>query len=176
MWNLQWRSKHCIYLCMFGYLSPHLLPVRKRRYCYSKLSCRLFLLIKPTKSTDFSNLFLEWNSTYFGQFLCPSSGVFHCTHSNGICHTGWLTAFKQDQDGTAVVSLLCVQWKTPDDGQRNCLKHREFHSKKKFEKLVHLVGFYCKKFITMDGHMNLKFAGSVYVSRLYCSLQSHNAL
>ena len=22
-----------------------------------------------------------------GQFLCPSSGVLHCTHSNGIYHT-----------------------------------------------------------------------------------------
>ena len=29
----------------------------------------------------------------------------------------------------------------PDDGQRNCLKHVEFQSKNKFEKLVHLVGF-----------------------------------
>jgi hypothetical protein len=39
------------------------------------------------------------------------------------------------------IPLLCVQWKTHDDGQRNCLKHVEFHSKNKFEKLVHLVGF-----------------------------------
>jgi len=31
--------------------------------------------------------------------------------------------------------LLC------DDGQRNCPKHVEFYSKKKFEKLVHLVCF-----------------------------------
>ena len=31
--------------------------------------------------------------------------------------------------------------KTPDDGQRNCPKHVEFHFKNKFEKLVHLVGF-----------------------------------
>jgi hypothetical protein len=31
--------------------------------------------------------------------------------------------------------------KTPDDGQRNCPKQVEFHSKNKFEKLVHLVGF-----------------------------------
>jgi hypothetical protein len=30
---------------------------------------------------------LQWNSTCFGQFLCPSSGVFHYTHSNGICHS-----------------------------------------------------------------------------------------
>jgi len=37
--------------------------------------------------------------------------------------------------------LLCVQSKTPDDGQRNCPKHVEFYSKNKFEKLVHLVGF-----------------------------------
>jgi len=28
-----------------------------------------------------------------------SSGAFHCTHSNGTCHTGLLTACEQDQDG-----------------------------------------------------------------------------
>jgi len=39
------------------------------------------------------------------------------------------------------IPLLCVQWKTPDDGERNCPKHVEFHSKNKFEKLVHLIGF-----------------------------------
>jgi hypothetical protein len=104
----------------------------------------IFLIIKQTRCTNFSNLFLEWNSICFGQFLCPSSGVSHCTHGNGICHTGLLTACKQDQDGTAVPScscsqavnkplwhipLLCVQWETPDDGQRNCPKHVEFHSK-----------------------------------------------
>jgi len=36
----------------------------------------------------------------FGQFLCPSSGVFHCTHSSGICPTGLLTACGRDQPGT----------------------------------------------------------------------------
>jgi hypothetical protein len=39
------------------------------------------------------------------------------------------------------IPLLCVQWKIPDDGQRNCPKHVEFHSKNKSEKSVHLVGF-----------------------------------
>ena len=39
------------------------------------------------------------------------------------------------------IPLLCVQWKTPYDGQRNCPKHVEFYSKNKFEELVHLVGF-----------------------------------
>ena len=115
-----------------------------------------FLIIKPTRCINFSNLFLEWKYTCFGQFLCPSSGVFHCTHSNDICYTDLQTACKQDQDGTAVPSwscsqavskpvwhipLLFVQWKTPDDGQRYSPKHVDFHSKKKFEKLVHLVGF-----------------------------------
>ena len=27
------------------------------------------------------------------------------------------------------IPLLCVQWKTPDGGQRNCAKHVEFYSK-----------------------------------------------
>jgi len=38
------------------------------------------------------------------------------------------------------IPLLCAQWKTPD-GQRNCPKNVESHSKNKLEKLVHLVGF-----------------------------------
>jgi len=89
--------------------------------------------IKPTRCTNFSNIYLEWNSTCFGQFLCPSSVVFYCKHSDGICHTGLLTACEQDQVGTdparklsAHIPLLCVQWKTPDDGQRNCPKHVGF--------------------------------------------------
>jgi len=84
---------------------------------------------------------------------------FHCTHSNGICHTGLLIACEQDQDGTpswscsqAVskplwhIPLFWVQWKTPDDGHRNCLKYVEFYSKNKFEKIVHLVGFIIRIF------------------------------
>jgi hypothetical protein len=37
--------------------------------------------------------------------------------------------------------LVCIQYLTPDDGQKTCPKHAEFYSKNKFEKLVHLVGF-----------------------------------
>jgi len=92
----------------------------------TKLKCCLFLLwgkecdnnygiavliIKPTRCTSFLNLFLEWNTTCFGQFLCPSSGDFHCIHSSGtcICHTGLLTACEQDQDETAIPSWSCSQ-------------------------------------------------------------------
>jgi hypothetical protein len=82
-------------------------------------------IIKPTTCTIFSNLFLEWNSTCFGQFLCLLSGVLHCTHSKPVQH----------------IPFLCVQCKTSGDGHRNCPKHVEFYSKNKFEKIVHLVGF-----------------------------------
>jgi hypothetical protein len=56
------------------------------------------LIIKPTRCANFSNLFLECNSTSFGQFLCQSSGAFYRTHSNGISHRGLLTACEQNQD------------------------------------------------------------------------------
>ena len=68
---------------------------------------------------------------------------FHCTHSNGICHRG----------------LLCVQWKkTPDDRQKNGPKHVEFYSKNKFEKLMHLVGFFfCQKFHELTLKIRINF-------------------
>jgi len=59
----------------------HLVPTTTNRYTY-KFDVHVtvlrvkFLIIKPTRCTNFSNLFLEWNSTCFRQFLCPSSGVF----------------------------------------------------------------------------------------------------
>ena len=40
-----------------------------------------------------------------------------------------------------VYQLLCIQYQTPDDGQKTCPKHVKFYSKNKFEKLVHLVSF-----------------------------------
>jgi len=65
-------------------------------------------------------------------------------------------------------TIAVCQWKTPDDGQRNCPKHVEFYSKNKFEKLVHLVGFIIRiyhdarsperQFITMHGHVNVKLS------------------
>jgi len=79
---------------------------------------------KPTRCTDFSNLF--WIKTVcFGQFLCPSSGVLHCAHSNGICHTSFADSLRAGT-GCSILILLCVRCRTPDDGQRNCPKHVEF--------------------------------------------------
>jgi len=44
-------------------------------------------------------------------------------------------------------------WKTPDNGQRNSPKHAEFYSKNKFEKLVHLVGFIIRIYVTVHTSM-----------------------
>jgi hypothetical protein len=75
---------------------------------------------------------------------------------------------EQDQDGTSWswlhavckpvwrISLLCVQWKIPDDRQRNCPEHVEFHSKKKIWEISASSWFYYKKLNTMHGHMNIK--------------------
>jgi len=112
-----------------------------------------------------------WNRTLH---VSDSSSVhhrasFHCSHVDGICHTGLLTASEQDQDGTgfilpdparklsAHITFLCVQWKTPDDGRRNCLKHVEFYSKNKFEKLVHLVGFIVRMVGCLCAHVEGKW-------------------
>jgi len=64
--------------------------------------------------------------------------------------------------------LMSLEWKTPGDGQRNCPKHVDFHSKNKFEKLVHLVGFIIRNLtrctvtwksnstVTLDYEQNIK--------------------
>jgi len=138
-----------------------------------------FLVIKTNRCTNFSILFLEWNSTCFGQFLCPLSGVFHCTHSNGICYTGSLTACSQAVSKTVWhIPLLYVQWKTPDDGQRNCSKHVEFHSKNKSEKLVHLVGFITRKSWSLFGEWNshplvCHFRKQTYITRSFIIPSPH---
>jgi len=51
-----------------------------RKYVVMKQAI-VTLITKPTRCVNSSNLFLEWNSTCFGQSLCPSSGVQHSTHS-----------------------------------------------------------------------------------------------
>jgi len=106
------------------------------------------LIIKPTRLTKFSNLFLfrtvplsvirsfslytqQWYMSYrFSDSLRAGSG----------CHPSWACSQTVSKP-VWHTPFMSVQWKTPGDGQRNCPKHVEFHSKNKFKKLVHLVGF-----------------------------------
>ena len=102
------------------------------------------LVIKPTGCTNFSILFLEWNSTCFGQFLCPSSGVFHCTHSKPVSRS-ICSCSQAVRKPVWHITLLCVQWENPDDGERNRPKQVEFHSKNKILEISASSSFYYKK-------------------------------
>ena len=53
----------------------------------------MFLFNKTNRPLIFQNIFLSRNPTCFGQFLCPSSGVLHCTFGTGIrvCHASLMT-------------------------------------------------------------------------------------
>ena len=88
----------CVKLESMGVTSNQQLWVKqrvpKKVYTFTQISLKMcihfwhplymtcVLIIKPTRCTKFSNLFLEQNSTCFGQVFCPLSGVQHCTHSN----------------------------------------------------------------------------------------------
>jgi len=53
-------------------------------------------------------MMMMMNCTCFGQFLSPSSGVFHCTHSSGTSHTGLLTACEQAVSNTGMTYTIVV--------------------------------------------------------------------
>ena len=129
-----------------------------------------FCITEPTRCTNFLNFFYfgmklhmfrtvplsiikifplytqQWYMTYrYADSLRAVSGwnilillarSCSCTHSNVIEVCWQLSANLYD------IYHCCVySEKTPNDGQRNCPKNVEFHSKiKNFEKLVHLVG------------------------------------
>jgi len=136
-------------------------------WCVSPICYIKFLIIKPTRRTNFSNLFLEWNSTCFRTvpLFIITSFILH----NGMSYSLWagsrwniLILLASCQQTYMTLPLLCVQWKTPDDGQRNCPKHVEFHSKNKFEKWMRLVGFIIRKFIMMHCHINVKLLHNLF--------------
>jgi len=51
--------------------------------------------------------------------------------------TGFLSIIRS----LVLYTQQCIQYYTPDDGQKTCPKHVDFYSKNKFEKLEHLVGY-----------------------------------
>ena len=142
----------------------------------SEISEGIFFIIKPTRCTNFPNLLRHETLHVSGSSTPHHQEFIHCTLGTGICHTGLKTAFGQDKDGTAGPSwpcskavfkpvwhipLLSVQWinswwwgeELPETCRVSC--------RSKCGKLVHLVGFITTKFVTMHGHMNVKFRRDV---------------
>ena len=108
------------------------------------------LVIKPTRSTNISNLFLGIKLYMFQTFpvsIIKSFSLYAEQRYMSYRFADSLRAVPSWSCPQAVnkslwhIPLLCVQWKTADDGQRNCPKHVVVYSENKFVKLVHLVGF-----------------------------------
>jgi hypothetical protein len=109
------------------------------------------LIIKPTRFTNFSNFI-------FGikLYMFPTAPL-SIIRSFSLHTQQWYMTYRFADSlraGTERnqfrpvpprimydIPLLYVQWKTPDDGKRNCPKHAEFYSRNKFAKFVHLVCF-----------------------------------
>ena len=101
---------------------------------------------------------MSWNSTCFGQFVCPSSGVY------SLYTQQWYMSYRQLSSRARKLStipdwhmpLLKLQWINcwwwTEELSETCI----VSCQNKFVKLVHLVGFIMKKFVTMHGHVNVK--------------------
>ena len=118
----------------------------------------------------FHKFILAWNSTCFGQFLCPSSGVcslytqqWYMSYSfvdSFPAETGW-SCSKAVYKSVWYIPLLSVEWinywRWTEELSETC----RVYCQNKFVKLVFLVGFIIKKFVVMHGHI---------VVVLYCSM------
>jgi hypothetical protein len=117
-----------------------------------------FLIIKPTRCISFKNLFWRETLTCFGQFLCPSWGVYSLyTQQWYISYrfvdsfragSGWNSGVPSWSCTKAVykpvwnITLLNVQWINswwwPEELSEKCI----ISCQNKFVKLLHLVGYY----------------------------------
>jgi len=55
-----------------------------------------FLIIKPTRCNNFTNLFWHETLHVLDSFSVHHQEFIHCTLSNGICHKGLQRAFEKD--------------------------------------------------------------------------------
>ena len=93
--------------------------------------------------------------------------TLHVSDSSSVHHQEFFTVHTTM---VYVIQVCCPSkpvWQTPDDGQRNCPKHVEFHSKNKFKKLVHVVDFIIR---------NLSWCTVTWTSNTACSLSADSLL
>ena len=85
----------------------------------------VFFLIKPIDTLIFFQI-------YFYQETLHVSGGSSAHHQEfSTAHSALVYVIKLARH----IPVPNVQWKTPDDGQRNCPKHVEFLDKNKFRKI-----------------------------------------
>ena len=92
----------------------------------------------------FHKFILAWNSTCFGQFVCPIIRSLFTVHSAMVYKPVWH------------IPLLNVQWINSWWWTEELSETCRVLCQNKFVKLLHLFGFTKKKFVTMHGYMNVK--------------------
>jgi hypothetical protein len=157
----------------------YIVRLRKSEWWLVTLSYTLYLFImKPTRCTNFTNLLRHETLHVSGSSSAHHQEFIHCKLGTGICHT----AFEQDQEGTVVPSWACskavfksvwhipvpnVQWINSWWWAEEMPETCRVSWQNKFGKLVHLVGFIIKKFVTMHGHMSRCTVTWAYNCTLY---------
>ena len=120
-------------------------------------------IIKPTRCINLPNLFWHETPHVSGSSSAHYQEFIHCTLGTGMSYS-FEDSFEQDYPGPArkqfsklydILPVPSVQWinswwwseELPETCRVSC--------RSKFGKLVHLVGFIIKEFVTMHGHMNV---------------------
>ena len=168
MWLLnKYKPLTHIFICYLLYSFFWVIPRRLHFMCRRFGTIYVAFILKQSRCTTFSNLFFgiklymfrtvplsiirsyslstqQWDMSYrFAESLRAGSGR-NCSSV--------LILLASCQQNLYDIYHCCVQWKSPDDGQRNCPKHVEFYSKNTFEKLLLLVGFairFCTEYLQL---------------------------
>jgi hypothetical protein len=123
-----------------------------------------FLYNKTNQINQFPKFTRAWNSTCFGQFLCPSSEVYSLYTRDGYMSYRSENSFRAGPSCSCSKAVYIPVWHIPllnaqwinswwtDELSETCRVSRQ----NKFVKLVHLVGFITKKSVTMHGNTNVK--------------------
>jgi hypothetical protein len=134
---------------------------------------------------QFHKFILSWNSTCFGQFVCPSSGVY------SLCTQQWCMSYRFVESCRAGPSWPCstavykpvwhipvpsVQWINSWWWAKELSETCRVSCRSKFGKLVHLVRFIIKKFVTMHGHMNIKIIIMIIYNKLLITCEWSSVL
>ena len=104
--------------------------------------CDKFPYNKPTSCNNFSKLFWTIPLSIIRSFSLYTQQWYMSYRFANSLQAGRLQAVSKT---VWHIPLLCVQWKTPDDGQGNCPKHVEFQSKKIFWEIRVSIWFITRK-------------------------------
>ena len=96
-------------------------------------AAKIFLEVlynKTIQINQFPKFTPAWNSTCFGQFLCPSSGVYSLYTGQWYMSYRFVESFRSKAVYKPVwhIPVPSVQWIKSWWWQRNCPKHIEFHA------------------------------------------------